>query len=215
MRKVTLRGPIDADYIHLSLDPNRRREKVARAVAILRHKQFDAIAIRGNSGAIIGGAIATALNKPIILVRKDKWKEESHHSMMHVEGPLNWSPLARYVIVDDFVSSGATFRKIQDAIAGRAECVGAYLYRDEEFTAIADFEPRWKVEYDKPAAAPVTTEPPKVEIPAADVPYLAPKRIFVSDDDDARKRALVNFMLGDWLLKPLNPKPIVDRLTSL
>jgi orotate phosphoribosyltransferase len=157
-----VRGEIHSDYIHASLHPQRRADKIKAAVEALQSIEFDAIAVRGMSGAIIGGAIAHALGKPIILVRKHKYNEESHHSCMQVEGPLHWNPRARYVIVDDFVSSGLTFRRIQAEIDGAAECVGAYLYRDEEYTAFADFPDRW-LPHEKPAEKPETKTTEAIE----------------------------------------------------
>lgn len=142
-----MRGGIHADYIDSSLCPNRRATKVKEAVETLREVKFDAIAVRGMSGAIIGGAIAHELSKPIILVRKDD-HEEAHHSCMDVEGPIDWAPPARYVIVDDFVSSGNTLRRIQDKIGAKGNLIGAYLYRDREFTSIDDFPERWLLNYE-------------------------------------------------------------------
>lgn len=165
-----VRGTIDADYIHPSLHPVIRSDKVKVAVETLTPLDIDAIAVRGMSGAIIGGAIAHALSIPIILVRKDKHSEETHHSCMHVEGPLNWSPLARYVIVDDFASSGNTLRRIQDAIGHRAELIGAYLYRDEEFTAIEDFVDRWRPCYEQP----VTEPSPAIDYQGGPMSFLRP-----------------------------------------
>jgi hypothetical protein len=71
--------------------------------------QFDSIAFRGMSGALIGPVVAMALNKNIIMVRK----KDGNHSYMPVEGYI---ATKSYVIVDDFIDSGATIKIIKDEI---------------------------------------------------------------------------------------------------
>jgi hypoxanthine phosphoribosyltransferase len=143
-----VRGGINADYIGPSVNPNIRADKVAKAVTALADVKFDAVAARGMSGAIIGGIIAHELKKPMFVVRKNKYTEETHHSCLPVEGPVNWSPPATYVIVDDFVGSGNTVRRIQEAIGAQGTLVGAYLYQRDGFTPVAEFDPRWLLNWE-------------------------------------------------------------------
>ena len=92
----------------------------------------DAIVVSGNSGISIGHAALMLIEFPLVLVRKHK--DNSHGSA--VEGPLNHE-LRKFLILDDFVSSGATVRNICDMLYSRAiwsnassvpECVGVLEY---------------------------------------------------------------------------------------
>ena len=90
--------------------------------------EFDAIAVRGCSGMLMGPALAMRMNKGIIMVRKDR---RSSHSGYDVEGP--WDG-CHYIIVDDFIASGETVRTIVDAVAdfSTSKCVGIFCYLGEE-----------------------------------------------------------------------------------
>ncbi len=84
--------------------------------------KFDAIAVTGYSAATIGSAVAFALGKKIIVVRKES---ENRHSQNKVEGEREQT----YIFVDDFVSSGATLdRVIENAGLINCHCVGMYSY---------------------------------------------------------------------------------------
>jgi orotate phosphoribosyltransferase len=87
--------------------------KMVRTLAIRlkpHRKNFDAIACQGWSGALIAPILALRLNKPMIVVRKPG---ENPHSTYKVEGYLQST---RYVIVDDFVRTGNTVRRIMSEI---------------------------------------------------------------------------------------------------
>lgn len=125
------------DY-HYAVDAGWRKICVDQAIHHLRPlaHQFDAIAVRGMSGATVGAIIAHALGKDLILVRKPEvgpGSEESH-TRRKVEGPLNRTPLARYLIVDDFEVTGTTITAIKERIGESAIYAGYYLYRDEELS---------------------------------------------------------------------------------
>ncbi len=87
--------------------------------------EFDAIAFRGMSGAVIAPVLAAKLKKGLIAVRKS---DENTHSYVKVEGLRD----ARYLIVDDFVDSGHTIKTIIKEIKewdnGKGVCVGLLLY---------------------------------------------------------------------------------------
>jgi adenine/guanine phosphoribosyltransferase-like PRPP-binding protein len=90
------------------------------ARALAKHK-FDSIAFRGMSGALIATPVSLALNKPLILIRKE---EDVTHSSFKVEGN---KACKRYVILDDFISSGETYKAIVTAVsifAPKAKCIG-------------------------------------------------------------------------------------------
>lgn len=70
-------------------------------------REFDAIACRGVSGTVVGAAVASRLSKQLIVVRKP---DVQSHSEYDVEGrPYGFF---KYIIIDDFVSTGETVREI-------------------------------------------------------------------------------------------------------
>jgi hypothetical protein len=99
---------------------------------ICRHeigtKKFGSIAFRGMSGAMIAPSVADALGKSLIAVRK---QGESSHASVNVEAESGIEP--GYIIVDDFISTGATIDAIIDTIAnkdgGYFKPVAIVLYR--------------------------------------------------------------------------------------
>jgi orotate phosphoribosyltransferase len=120
-----------ANWIKPLVDPAKRRTVLKRTrVRIADLGAFDAIAFTGLSGSIIAGAVALSMDKYLYCVRKSN---ESRHSDHVVEGPATG---LRYVILDDFISTGATIERIIEMVSahteGKAECVGAYLWRDDE-----------------------------------------------------------------------------------
>lgn len=92
--------------------------------------EFDAIAVTGVSGTTFGSILAYTLKKQLIVVRK---RTEKTHGNYICEGTPNEN--YKYIIVDDFISSGATIFNIiqeiewskQDGFVG--EFVGSYLYQ--------------------------------------------------------------------------------------
>lgn len=113
-------GLLDPDLFCRSLD------LAGRLLATIID-QFDSIAFRGMSGAVIAGALAVRLKKPLILVRKPY---DVTHSCFQVEGN---KAVRRYLIVDDFICSGETVGAIKKAIesfAPEAECIGVFQFQD-------------------------------------------------------------------------------------
>ena len=110
----------------------------------------DAIVVSGNSGISIGHAALMLIEFPLVLVRKHK--DNSHGRV--VEGPLNHE-LRRYLILDDFVSSGATVRNICNTLYSQAKqdiafapkCVGILEYTRDW----ANGEPHNEVQWRDPA----------------------------------------------------------------
>lgn len=72
--------------------------------------KFDTIAVQGHSGMLIGPALAMALNKKLMIIRKPN---ESSHSSYNIEG---WGQNQKILLVDDFISSGATMRRMIKSI---------------------------------------------------------------------------------------------------
>lgn len=83
------------------------------------------LAVRGLSGTTVGAVLAYH-GYPVVYVRKPGTNPASHGHVL-AEGPRTaLTARVRYVIVDDFSSTGATMRAIEKAMPGR--CLGAVLY---------------------------------------------------------------------------------------
>jgi len=108
-------------YLRKMLNPETFKEYLPKALEILGRYQFDAIAFRGTSGALVGIPLAHLLDKTMLVVRKSG---EDSHSGSAVEGDRG---AYRYIIADDIISSGATVWAIVQAVkkfAPHAECIG-------------------------------------------------------------------------------------------
>jgi orotate phosphoribosyltransferase len=122
-------------YLH-SLDPIEGIAAVRRAKRAIKGLRFDAIAFSGMSGALVAPSVAMSLRKPMILVRKQS--DDCHAGGGAVEGALD---AETYIIIDDFISSGDTLKRIHASVVKASEhsyrarkiaCVGIYLYRYNE-----------------------------------------------------------------------------------
>lgn len=98
-------------------------------------EKFNAIAVCGSSGLLLAGHVAVCMRKNIILVRKIN---EERHSKLEVEGPMDDT----YIILDDLICTGKTVRHIVDSIhdflCPYSECIGAYMYHDDQFYSRKD-----------------------------------------------------------------------------
>ncbi len=117
------------DYQRYYTDPIRVQNHVREAIANLTPHlaSFDAIAVSGLSGTVIGAIVGHALNKPVIYIRKG----ESCHSLNVVEGPQWQQHRFNYIFLDDFKGSEETERRVSEHM--RIEyplCsrFGCYLY---------------------------------------------------------------------------------------
>lgn len=73
---------------------------------------FDTFVVRGMSGAIAGGVLAHSMKKNLFVVRKDD--DDSH------DGNRPFGMMGdRWLFLDDFISSGATFWKVYHSITER------------------------------------------------------------------------------------------------
>lgn len=122
-------------YLHTMGDTIE--QDIQTTIELLRGKKFDAIAVRGMSGMLIGPAVAARLGKDLIVVRKCK---DGSHSASIVEGVDNWNHDFRYIIVDDFIDSGETLSQIFTQIVIELEdmdisarCAGVVLYNHLAF----------------------------------------------------------------------------------
>lgn len=97
------------------------RTIIDKAVKALQDLDIDTVVCRGFSGATVAPVVAHALGVKWALVRK---KGESTHSCRNIEGDID----GKYVIIDDFISTGDTVNKIIEEVGDKAKCVGVYLY---------------------------------------------------------------------------------------
>jgi len=114
--KITLEV---ANHLRPFMDMREAKCVVKKSIAILRAYDFDAIAFRGLSGALIAPIIAMQMGKSLLAVRKD----EKTHSIHKVEGDIS---ARRYIIVDDFIATGSTVRAILKHVKdfSGAKCIG-------------------------------------------------------------------------------------------
>lgn len=112
-RRNTDMYKISSGYLDQGLEKKAIKKCVQNLIACIKASgiDFDAIAFSGYSGALFAPIIAYRLNKHVIIVRKDA--EESHSSMC-VEGFIPQG--VRYIIIDDFISTGLTIQNMYEKI---------------------------------------------------------------------------------------------------
>lgn len=116
---------IVASYLRPVIDPKEFPLTIKNAKKALRYKKFDAIAVRGNSGTLFGGALALAMKKSLFLIRK---RSDNAHAFLAVEGD---KAAKRYIFVDDLIDSGCTRSEVKrqmTAFFPDCQYVGDYLY---------------------------------------------------------------------------------------
>jgi hypothetical protein len=129
-----------SSYLESVLIPSQRKKTISRIVSHLKPRlaEFDAIAVCGVSGLLVGPSISDKLGKPLIVVRK--MDDSSTHSALKVEGSL----LGRYLILDDLICSGNTVRHMVDAIRVHNEfavCVGIYTFAEYVYPIFCNGSP--------------------------------------------------------------------------
>jgi len=102
-------------------DPTELINDARRA---LESVNYDTMVGTGLSGALVIPTLAKALGKTFLIIRKDS---ENNHSGLQAEGELG----DRWIFVDDFISSGATKRRVMDVVE---QIVENHSYRNYNFT---------------------------------------------------------------------------------
>jgi adenine/guanine phosphoribosyltransferase-like PRPP-binding protein len=109
---------------YLPVNPIALVKYAKQAAEVLSRYEFDTIAFRGMSGALIVPMISVMVGKPFTMIRK-----EGSHSSFRIEGCTNFQ---KYVIVDDFMATGKTAQIIAQEISERCNpvacCVGVLQY---------------------------------------------------------------------------------------
>jgi adenine/guanine phosphoribosyltransferase-like PRPP-binding protein len=138
-------------YLSPYLSGKKIKELVIQCGNILpTEAKFDSIAVRGNSGLLMGSVLACEWDMDLVIVRKD----EKSHSGNLVEG---WGSQQRILIVDDFIESGKTIDLIYEAIMEKCDSptiIGILLYASTEM----------------PDEFPYYTHPDNTQFPVWNVP---------------------------------------------
>jgi adenine/guanine phosphoribosyltransferase-like PRPP-binding protein len=150
-REMNMRETVEhAPHLLHAILPRNRLWVVDNTIAAIEYNtkqkgiQFDAIAVRGLSGLLIGPTVAMMMDKNIVVVRKDI---DDTHSKFRAEGTANGM---RYIIVDDFTESGATVCSMLEILSTKGcTCVGLMLYAEPSFygpesTYLKDRKFRWE-----------------------------------------------------------------------
>jgi orotate phosphoribosyltransferase len=111
---------------------------------ILADVDFDTIVGTGFSGGVVIPALALALGKDFVLIRKET--DDSHHGAGRLLGRLG----ERWIFVDDFVSGGHTRRRVLEKVEQAAALqevttsyVGDFLYAHLQWGNRPD-NPAWR-----------------------------------------------------------------------
>jgi orotate phosphoribosyltransferase len=125
---------IHSDYLENIFSNNKIfRKTVSEVVKSLKQLNFDYLIGTGLSGTCVIPTVALRLNKPFAIVRKDV-----SHGSFQIEGLPREEKKLSYLILDDFISTGATvdriFTKMQDFIVRKSDlCIGLFSYKDYYF----------------------------------------------------------------------------------
>lgn len=101
------------NYIREYFDKHERNKIIMSFRKVIKDNvfgDFDAIACRGTSGLLVGPMLAHKFDKHLIVIRKST---ENSHSSRLIECD---DTVRKYIIVDDFASSGATIEAIVNDI---------------------------------------------------------------------------------------------------
>lgn len=104
-------------------------EVIYTAKERLADVEFDTLVGTGFSGGVVIPALALAMGKKFVLIRKET--DDSHHGKGLLLGELG----SRWIFVDDFVSSGSTRKRVIEKVKQTAvdrdmitKLVGQYMY---------------------------------------------------------------------------------------
>ena len=126
---------IQTDYLHSVFYSTTFQNKIDNAIMIMssfdKENPFEAIAFTGISGAAFAFPLAYLLSKSLICIRK---ANSSTHCSLSIEGHVDCTS---YIIVDDFISTGATINLITTSIEKEFHHTNTYCNRNyPKFVAV-------------------------------------------------------------------------------
>jgi len=141
---------IHTNYLTSVLNLATFRKNITTAKKKLKNLDFDAFAVSGNSGTLMGGALAAILKKKLILVRKPS---DNSHSSYTIEGD---DSVSSFMFPDDQVSTGETRTRVVEAVRAWLPNVvfrGTYLYNRSNLDYISPPKPPKKKKVVRKVAA--------------------------------------------------------------
>jgi len=123
-----------SSHLQKLLEPTSLKQVVANCANAIKSyglDKFDAIAVSGTSGTLVGGILSLELGKPLIVV----YQNATRYSPVGAQGAYSNK---RYIIVDDFVFSGKTVRLIASEVLTQfpqAVPTAIFAYLDEDYRA--------------------------------------------------------------------------------
>lgn len=125
-----------ANYGANSYSPVLMRRTVRNLVRYMERIQpvlhFNGLAAQGQSGLLLLGALQLRTGLPVLAVRKPG---EDCHSSSKMNGSVPSGEPLRYLFVDDFIATGATFERVTSTIDKAvfdAKCVGGLAYEADD-----------------------------------------------------------------------------------
>ncbi len=123
---------IQSDYLDGGFSDRAVVLSTLEGVLVQHRAAFDGLICTGVSGMLFAPSLADRLCCPLAVVRKPG---ESTHSYTKVEGYR----VPRVIMVDDFVSSGDTVRRVYDALHGiPMRLVGILLWRHRGLLCLSE-----------------------------------------------------------------------------
>lgn len=133
-------NPIVSPYLQAALHPKSFKSIINTLAEELKpfKDKFDTIVFTGSSGCMVGPALASKMNKQMLLVRKEN---DNSHSSYLCEG---YYELSNYIIIDDLISTCRTIRRIVGRIIDDCDvkkqrqnplpinCIGIMTYFDPD-----------------------------------------------------------------------------------
>lgn len=120
-------------YINNIFSPKMQKAiaNEANRIVLSQFQDADYIVVTGVSGIVIGSIVAHLSGKRLVVVRKE---DEKSHADHRIEGfPVNTR--MSFVILDDFVDSGATLNRIAEVLRAKSKvahttlnCCGYLMY---------------------------------------------------------------------------------------
>lgn len=101
------------------------QEVIETAKERLANVDFDTLVGTGFSGGVVIPALALAMGKKFVLIRKET--DDSHHGRGRLLGELG----EKWIFVDDLISSGQTRQRVikkVEEVDSDTEYVGQYMY---------------------------------------------------------------------------------------